>query len=101
MFSLTKLITAVINIFYPAIGLSLVSSSSSFVIINKLTYLLLLFPNTEPMCRPASVSLEGFHFSPIPDIPLMCFALYILLKGQRALHLAARNNNVEAAKRAT
>ena len=59
--TLTKLITAVINIFYPAIGLSLVSSSSSFVIINKLTYLLLLFPNTEPMCRPASVIIIYLH----------------------------------------
>ena len=44
------------------------------------------------------VGLEGFHSSPIPDIPLMCFALYILLKGRHALHIAAINNNVEAAK---
>jgi hypothetical protein len=27
------------------------------------------------------VGLERIHSSPIPDIPLMCFALYILLKG--------------------
>jgi hypothetical protein len=44
------------------------------------------------------VGLEGFHSSPIPDIPLMCFALYILLKGRSVLHIAAINNNVEAAK---
>ena len=40
----------------------------------------------------------SIHSSPIPDIPLMCFALYLLFKGQRALHIAASNNNVEAAK---
>jgi ankyrin repeat protein len=28
----------------------------------------------------------------------MCFDLYILLKGRPALHIAAINNNVEAAK---
>jgi ankyrin repeat protein len=28
----------------------------------------------------------------------MCFALYILLKGRQPLHIAAINNNVEAAK---
>jgi ankyrin repeat protein len=28
----------------------------------------------------------------------MCFALYILLKGRHPLHIAAINNNVEAAK---
>jgi hypothetical protein len=44
------------------------------------------------------VGSEGFHSSPMPDIPLMCFALYILLKGRHPLHIAAINNNVEAAK---
>jgi hypothetical protein len=44
------------------------------------------------------VGLEGFHSGPIPDIQLICFALYILLKGRHALHIAAINNNVEAAK---
>ena len=28
----------------------------------------------------------------------MCFTLYILFKGESALHIAARNNNVEGAK---
>jgi ankyrin repeat protein len=28
----------------------------------------------------------------------MCFALYILLKDRHALHIAAINNNVEAAR---
>ena len=28
----------------------------------------------------------------------MCFALYILLKGWSALHITARNNNVETDK---
>jgi len=41
---------------------------------------------------------SDFHSSPIPDIPLMCFALYLLFKGQRALHMAAHNNNVEVVK---
>ena len=44
------------------------------------------------------VGSEGFHSSPIPDIPLKCFALYLLFKGERALHIAARNNNVEVVK---
>jgi hypothetical protein len=48
------------------------------------------------LCR--GVGLEGFHSSPIPDISLMCFALYILLKGRHVLHIATTNNNVEAAK---
>ena len=39
----------------------LVSLSSSFVIINRLTYTLLLFPNTEPMFRPASVIIIYLH----------------------------------------
>jgi ankyrin repeat protein len=34
----------------------------------------------------------------ISNIPLMCFALYILFKAWSALHIAARYNNVEAAK---
>ena len=46
----------------------------------------------------ANVVVKGFHSSPIPDIPLMCFALYILLKGRHVLHIVAINNNVEAAK---
>jgi hypothetical protein len=54
-----------------------------------------LYPH---IVRGIGVGLEGFHSSPIPDIPLMCFALYILFKGQRALHIAASNNNVEVAK---
>jgi hypothetical protein len=44
------------------------------------------------------VGSEGFHSSPMPDIPLMCFALYNLLKGLRPLHIAASNKKVEPAK---
>ena len=61
--TLTKLITAVINILNLQLGYvsPLVSLSSSFVIINRLTYTLLLFPNTEPMFRPASVIIIYLH----------------------------------------
>jgi hypothetical protein len=34
----------------------------------------------------------------ISDIPLMCFALYILFNCWSALHITARGNNVEAVK---
>ena len=46
----------------------------------------------------ANVVVKGFHSSRRPDIPLMCFALYILLKGRHVLHIAAIHNFVEAAK---